>query len=132
MSPDRAQKRMKQEGRGQGTSFEKMRAQGHNKPSKIKWVQDDKSNSTKFWSLIFMLNDTPRGARTVPRHCQNPEAWVVPQLLVLSSHSLAYEITQLQETNLTTFHGHSTCPLRWPTYCGVCFSLNLNKSTFYL
>ena len=33
------------------------------------------SNSTKPWSSICKLNDTPRGARTVPRHCQKTEKW---------------------------------------------------------
>ena len=44
-------KSIKQEVRGQGTTFEKIDiAQGHNinrLKIKIKWVQDDKSNSTK-------------------------------------------------------------------------------------
>jgi len=60
---------------------------------------------------------------TVPRHCQKTEEWVVPQLLEWSSHSLAYEITQLTKTKHTTFHGHLTllcdgphpveCPFLW-------------------
>ena len=62
----------------------------------------------------------------VPRHYQKTKE------LEWSSHSLAYEITQLTKTNQTTFHGHRTHPLQWPTLCGVCFSLNLNKSTSYL
>ena len=63
---------------------------------------------------------------TVPRYYQKTKE------LEWSSHSLAYEITQLTKTNQTTFHGHRTRPLQWPTRCGVCFSLNLNKSTSYL
>ena len=92
----------------------------------------DKSNSTKPWSSVCKLNDTPRGARTVPRHCQKTEEWVFPQLLGWSPHSLAYEITQLEKTNHTTFHGLCTCTLQWATPCGVCFSLNPHKSTSYL
>ena len=87
-------------------------------------------NSTKPWSSVCKLNDTTRGARTVPRHCQKTKEWLVPQLLEWSSHSLAYEITQLSKTNHTTFPGH--CTLWWLMPCGVCFSLNLNKSTSYL
>ena len=80
----------------------------YRKPIKIKWIKDDKSNSTKPWSSVCKLNDTPRGARTVPRHCQKTEEWVVPQLLEWPSHSLAYEITQPSKTNHTTFHGRHT------------------------
>ena len=52
VGPDGAQKKsIKQEVRGQGTTFEKIDiAQGHNinrLKIKIRWVQDDKSNSTK-------------------------------------------------------------------------------------
>ena len=54
----------------------------------------DKSNSTKFWSSVCKLNNTPRGAMTRPRHYQKTEEWVIPQLLEWSSHSLAYEIAQ--------------------------------------
>ena len=55
----------------------------------------DKSNSTKSRSSAFKLNDTPRGAMKVPKHYQKTMEWVVPQLLEWSSHSLAYEFTQL-------------------------------------
>ena len=93
----------------------------YHKLIKIKWVQNDKSNSTKPWSPICMLTDTPRGAsRTVPRHCQKTEEeWVVPQLLEWSFHSLAYEITQLEKTNHTTFRGHCTflCDGPHPVEC---------------
>ena len=92
----------------------------------------DKPTSTRLWSSISKLNDTLRGAMTVPRHYQKTKEWVVLQLLEWSSHSLAYEITQLTKTNHSTFHGHRTHPLRWYTLCGLCFSLNLNKSTSYL
>ena len=51
--------------------------------------------------------------------------------LPFPSCSLAYEITQPIKTNHATFLGR-TRPLRWPTHCGVCSSLNLNKSTSYL
>ena len=109
-------------------------AQGHNinqlKSNGSKMT--DKSNSTKPWFSICKLNDTPRGARTVPRHCQKTEEWVVPQLLEWSSHSLAYDITQAAKTNHTTFHGHCTHPLWWHMLCGLCFSLNPDKSTSYL
>ena len=91
----------------------------------------DKSNSTKAWFSICKLNDTPRGARTVPRHCQKTKEWVVPQLLEWPSHSLTYEITQLTNTN-HTIHGRYIHPLRWHTLCGLCFFLNPNKSTSYL
>ena len=37
---------------------------------------------------------------TVPRNYQKTEESVVPQLLIWSSHSLAYEITQLAKTNI--------------------------------
>ena len=57
---------------------------------------------------ICKLNDTPRVARTVPRHCRKRGEWVVPQLLGWSFHSLAYEITQLLKTSHTTFHGPCT------------------------
>ena len=39
--------------------------------------------------------------------------------------------TELIKTNLATFHCQSH-PLGWHTVYGVCFSLYLNKSTFYL
>ena len=91
----------------------------------------DKSNSTKPWSSVCKLNDTPRGAMTFPRHYQKTKEWVVPQLLEWSSHSLANEITQFTKTN-HTIHGRHIHPLRWHTVCGLCFSLNLNKSTSYL
>ena len=60
------------------------------------------------------------------------EQWVVPQWLGWSSHSLAYEFTQLAKPSQTTFQGPSSCPLQWPTPCRVCFSLNPNTSTSYL
>ena len=66
-------------------------------------------------------------ARTVVRHRQKTEEYVVPQWLGWSSHSLAYEFTQLLKTSHATFHGHSTCSLWWPTPCGVCSSLNPNN-----
>ena len=91
----------------------------------------DKSNSTKPWSSICKLNDRPRGAMTVSRHYQKTKKWVVPQLLEWSSHSLTYEFTQLAKTN-HAFHGHHIHPLWWHTLCGLCFSLNPNKSTSYL
>ena len=47
---------------------------------------------------------------------------MVPQRLGWSSHSLAYEFTELAKTSHTTFHGRSTCPLQRPTPCAVCFS----------
>ena len=55
--------------------------------------------STKSSFSICKLNDTPRGARTVPRHCQKTEEWVVPQFLEWSSYLLACEITQLAKIN---------------------------------
>ena len=68
-------------------------AQGHNinglKSNGSKMA--NKSNSTKPWSSICKLNDTPKNAMTVPRHYQKSR-WLVPQLLEWSSHSLAYEI----------------------------------------
>ena len=69
---------------------------------------------------------------TVPRHYQKMKELVVPQLLGCSSHSLAYEATQLIKTNHITFYGHHIHPLWWHTLCGLCFSLNLNKSASYL
>ena len=41
-------------------------------------------------------------------------------------------MTQPIETNYATFQGPCTHPLPRPTLCGVCFSLNLNKSISYL
>ena len=41
-------------------------------------------------------------------------------------------MSQPVETNYATFQGPCTHPLPWPTLCGVCFSLNLNKSISYL
>ena len=100
--------------------------------SAVVWIQEDKSNSSKPWSSIFKLNDTPRGGRTVSSHCQETEEWEVSQWLRWSSHSLAYEFTQITKTSHTIFRGRSTWPLQWPTPCRVCFSPNLNKSTSYL
>ena len=84
MGPDGAHKKsMKQEGRGQGTTFERMTARVHNinrlKSNGFKMA--DKSNSTKSRSSAFKLNDTPRGAMKVPKHYQKTMEWVVPQLL---------------------------------------------------
>ena len=56
------------------------------------------------------------GGRTVSRHCQKMEEWVVPQWLGWSSHSLAYEFTQLAKTShtalqkLATKHFMATAP----------------------
>ena len=121
-------------GKGAGHDFWKNDiAQGHNinplKSSGSKMA--DKSNSTKPWSSVCKLNDTPRGDMTVPRHYEKTKKWVVPQLFEWSSHSLAYEFIQLTKTN-HTFHGHHIHPLRWHTLCGLCFFLNPNKSTSYL
>ena len=98
-------------------------AQGHNiNPLKSNGSKmADKSNSTKHWSSICKLNETPRSSMTVPKHCQKTKEWVVPQLLEWSSHSLAYEITQPIKTN-HTLHGHSTCPLLWPTLWSMLLS----------
>ena len=79
-----------------------------------------------------MISQIQLGLDPSKRNCQKTEELVVPQLLEWSSHSLAYEVTQLAKTSHTTFPGHHTHPLPWPTYFGVCFSLNLNKSTFHL
>ena len=69
------EKSITQEGRGKGTTFERMtELQGIHKQIKINGVQDDKSNSSKP-SPICKLNDTPRGGRTVPRHCQKRSGW---------------------------------------------------------
>ena len=103
----------------------------HNPRAYYKLIKmTDKSNSTKPWFSTCKLNDTHRGDRIVPGCYQKTKEWLVPQLLEWSSHSLAYEITQLSKTNHTTFPGH--CTLWWLMPCGVCFSLNLNKSTSYL
>ena len=104
-------------------------AQGHN-------ISLFKSNGSKMTSPI-QLNLGPQSASymthpEVSGQFQNTKEWVVPQLLGWSSHSVAYEVTQLTKTNHITFHGHWTHPLQWPTPCGMCFSLNLNKSTSYL
>ena len=122
-------------GKGAGHIFWKNDiAQGHN-INQLKsngFRMTDKSNSTKPWSSVCKLNDTHRNAKRVPGHGEKTKEWVVPQLLEWSAHSLAYEITQLRKTNHTIFHGPNTHPLRWPTPCGLCFSLKLNKSTSYL
>ena len=92
--------------KGAGHNFQKNdTAQGHNINIKINRVQEDKSNSIKPWSSICKLNDTPRGARTVPNYCQKTQEWVVPQWLEWPSHSLAYEVTELGKTNHITSHG---------------------------
>ena len=92
----------------------------------------DRSISTKPWFSICKLNDSTRDVRTVPRHYLKTKEGVAPQLLEWTSHSLAYEITQLGKTNCTTVHGHHNSPLPWPIPCGVCFFLNPNKFTSYL
>ena len=134
MGPDGPHEEYETGLKGAGHNFWKDNiAQGHT----IKWLKSngskiaDKSNLTKPWSSICKLNNIPRGTRTVPRHYQKTKDWVVPQLLEWSSHSLAYEITQLTKTN-HTFLGCHTHPLWWHTVCGLCFSLNPNKSTSYL
>ena len=110
-------------------------AQGHR--HNINWLKSngskmaDKSNSTRPWSSICKLNDVPKGTMTVPRHYQKTKEWVIPQLLEWSSHPLAYGITQLTKTN-HTFYGRHIYPLWWHTFCGLCVSLNPNKSTSYL
>ena len=55
--------------------------------------------------------------------------WLICQSFTIDS--LAYEITQPRKTNHTAFPHHS-CPLWWPTHCGVCFTLYLPKSIPYL
>ena len=90
----------------------------------------DKSILAKPWSSICKLNDTPRSAKTVPRHCQKTEEWVVPLLLEWSSHSLTYEITQLTKMNHIPQPLHSSSVMAHTL--GVCLSLNPNKSTSYL
>ena len=51
------------------------------------------SNGTKIsdkirpWSSISKWNDTPRGATSVPRHCQKTKEWVVAQILEISTPS---------------------------------------------
>ena len=106
---------------GTGHSFWKNDiAQGYNiNQLKSNGSTDDKSNSTKPWSLICKLNDTPRGGRTVPSHCQKTDEWVVPRWLGWPSHSLACEITQLKKTSHTTFHGPCTllCDGPHPVEC---------------
>ena len=69
---------------------------------------------------------------TGPRHYLKTKKWVVPRLLDWSSHLLACEITELTKPYHTTFHDCSIHPLWWHTLCGLCFSLNPNKSTSYL
>ena len=81
----------------------------------------DKSNSTKPWSSICKLKDTPRGTMTVPRHYHKSKEWVVPQLLEWPSYSLAYGITQLTKTN-HTFHSCHIHPLWWDTLWTVLLS----------
>ena len=49
----------------------------------INWLKSsgskmtDNSISAKPWSSICKPNDTPRGARTVPRRCQKSDEWVL-------------------------------------------------------
>ena len=101
------------------------------KPIRIKWVQD--GGQVHFdGSSISKLNDTPRGTMTVPRHCQKTKEGVMAQFLEIctpspkqmtqSSHWLAYESTQPINTNHTTLCDGPN------SVCGMCFSLNLNKS----
>ena len=77
-------------GKGAGHNFWKnVIAQGHN----IKGIESngsnmaDKSTLIRPWSSISKLNDTPRGAMTVPRHCQKTKEWVVAQFLEISTIS---------------------------------------------
>ena len=93
------------------------RARAQHKQIKIKWIQDDKSNSTKPWSQICKLNEVPRGDRRVPSHYQKTEEWVVSQWLGWSSHSLAYEFTQLTKTSHTILHGTLLCDGPYPVEC---------------
>ena len=88
----------------------------------------DKSNSTKPWSSICKLKDTPRGTMTVPRHYHKSKEWVVPHLLEWPSYSLAYGITQLTKTN-HTFHSCHIHPLWWETLWTVLLS---ESSQIYL
>ena len=91
------------------------------------------ADKTRPWSSISKLNDAPWGTMTVPRHCQKTKEWVVAQFLEIStpspkqmkqfSHWLTYEITQ----PIKTIQPHGPHSL-----CGVCSSLNLDKSTSYL
>ena len=49
-------------------------AQGH----KINWSESSgtkMADKTRPWSSISKWNDTPRGARTVPKHCQKTKEW---------------------------------------------------------
>ena len=103
---------------GEGHNFWKNDiAQGDN----INWLKSntskmaDKWVSVKPWSSICKLNDIPRGSMTVPRLYQKTKKWLVPQLLEWSSNSLSYEMTQPIKTNCTTFHGHHSHLLWWPT-----------------
>ena len=63
-----------------------------------------------------MISQIQLGLDPSKRNCQKTEELVVPQLLEWSSHSLAYEITELGKTNHTTFNG----PHSW--------SVSLSKS----
>ena len=77
-------------GKGAGHNFWKNNiAQGHN----TNHINQLESNGTKMadktrpWSSISKWNDTPRGALTVPRHCQNTKEWEVAQILKISTPS---------------------------------------------
>ena len=83
-----------------------------------------------------------RGARTVSRHCQNEDilskqlgnvqhsaiVGMVLPLVSIWNHPVGVGVGELATPHPWPLHS----PLGWPTPCGVCFSLNLNKCTSYL
>ena len=108
-------------------------AQGHN----INRLKSIESKMTSQIQVNLILNLQAKWytlrCQEVPSHCQKTKEQVVPQLLEWSSHSLAYEITQLTKTNHTTFHGLCTHPLWWPKLlkCASFFTqTNLNPLNY--
>ena len=92
--------------------------------------RQDKFNELLILSLQAKWH--PRGARTVPSHCQKTEEWVVPQLLGWSFHLLAYEFTQLTKPNHTKFHGGCTllCDGPHPVGCASLWILTNPPLTY--
>ena len=126
-------------GKGAGHNFWKNDiARGHN----INWLEPngskmaDKSTWARPWSSISKLNDIPRGARTVPRHCQKTKKWAVDfQFLEISTPFpqivqiilLFISLWNSPSPQKLTTSSHRTHPLRWPILLSAeCASLWIN------
>ena len=84
--------------------------------------------STKPWSSVYKLNDTQRHQDS--SKALSKDQGVGDSLIVgWTSQSLAYEVTQLAETNQNTFHGHCAllCDGPHPVECASVWSEQIHS-----